>query len=352
MEHPETPSRAAIALLYTYIRHGPGLADASSEEQMKAAGFSDRTRFFKARAELADSGVLTYTRNGKHGRVLLNPTLLLSLISSIVGWLMGGEGSGLGEGLDLSGVLTPDRIEYLIYILVGSSSGSTGRLNGSANQEVLDTNTSEVWETNTSHEEVWETNTSEVVEEVLDINTSPREVWEINTSQASEEVLDINTSLLDRIQAADEMDDTGPETSRKSPYALRRAAQIELIKEAWREVFPQDPYPLTPSNAKNFLAWCENSAQTVYEEIQDIARRKQLDAPVSYVRVTLQRKADEGKMIRRFAPVKHGSTTSTVAGQGVESGTPWDGELQEPSSAWREKQKEALEYAKSLWRDE
>lgn len=78
---------------------------------------------------------------------------------------------------------------------------------------------------------------------------------------------------LERADAADNLDNSGDLMLVKSPAAIRRKQQIEVIIEAYAEIFPHEN-PLTTDMAKKYLRLRNESAVDVIDGIEDIVRRK------------------------------------------------------------------------------
>lgn len=325
MEHIKDLGVAAARLLLGYLLGGEAFAGGSLEAQMQATGITRRQTFYEARAQLVGKGYIEARRNSRGVDVSLSS-------STVAGW-----GGVVGGGRVVSG-----RCAECVCneCLEGSCTGSTGCFNGRGLSEVTESVTSE---SVTLPSEVTESVTSG---EVIQQKVLHHEVTESVTSlhDTTESV----TSLLGRCILIDELDDTGPETSRSSPFQKRRAEQIVLIREAWEKFYPQDPYPLTGDNAKSFLSWCGNSAETCYERLQEIAHVKPgLDGPIAYVR----------KSLRNWGADR--TTTSIVAGRGRAVSGPLrgaaayfpGGDIPLPSEEWLEEVRELHTEAESKKRE-
>lgn len=344
-------NRLEANLLIEYLKQGPTLASQTIEGQMRMLNTKSRVAFIKARHTLEREGYIILERHGRTTTITISPTFT----SSIVGW-WGGVWEGSGDSVCIS---------KLVSILGSSSSGSGSGLNGRDNDGEVSIGIRNEYLSDERVSEI-DTSTSGIVSEidtyseerVSETDTIPETVSETDTS-VTETVSETDTysnkgyqkqiPIEDRCAEIDEMDDTGPETSRKSPFAIRRKAQVEVIREVWGVVFPKQKYPLTERNARAMLGLCENSAVMLLEELQDFKRRKpDLDegSPLAYVMKALKGRAaqDSGPRFERKA------STTSVVGKGAAAYYP-GGDLPKPTDEWWDEVKEAHKQAEKTKRE-
>lgn len=105
---------------------------------------------------------------------------------------------------------------------------------------------------------------------------------------------DTDLPIRQRAMQADLMDDSGDWNSSNSPRRKRRLAQIKVVQDAWKELFPKDD--LTSDNGKDFLAWNDDSAEAVLEAFADLKRRVDtgfVKSPLTWLRQKYVRRAKE-----------------------------------------------------------
>jgi hypothetical protein len=95
-------------------------------------------------------------------------------------------------------------------------------------------------------------------------------------------------TLLDRCEAVDQMDASGPVTSPNSNFAKRRAAQLPLLQEIWHELFPFFG-PLDEGNARKYLGWCDNSLMNLHQGMNTLVQRAKepVRKPVRFMDISL-----------------------------------------------------------------
>ena len=146
------------------------------------------------------------------------------------------------------------------------------------------------------------------------VQPEPRESWWGNPTSRLEKPtqgLDKPTSRLEKptqglenptddIQAAitlaDEMDAEGDERNLHSPFQIRRKRQIELIQQAWSQLFNED---LNPLAAKQLLQTAHSQATDVYGAMVAAAERN-VQYKQAYVKKML-----EGNASKPAASVLH-----------------------------------------------
>lgn len=98
------------------------------------------------------------------------------------------------------------------------------------------------------------------------------------------------------IALADEMEADGDERDTRSPFQVRRKRQIELIQQAWRQLFNED---LNPLAAKQLLQTAHSQATDVYGAMLAAAERN-VQYKQAYVKKML-----EGNASKPAATVLH-----------------------------------------------
>lgn len=104
----------------------------------------------------------------------------------------------------------------------------------------------------------------------LNANTSQTEVHQTSSTPVMD---DSGTeSVRERIQMVDMLLADGDPKRPGSNFQRRRRRQVALLKDAWSELFPEEPAVLD-KNVKQWLALRNNYAEDVYDCFEVVARK-------------------------------------------------------------------------------
>lgn len=132
-------------------------------------------------------------------------------------------------------------------------------------------------------------------------------------------------SLLARITEVDRM--ASGNDRMRGPFQERRRAQVPLVQEAWATFFPTQP-PLTTTNAKVMLNFCDDSAEEVYEQLRDLTGRT-VQNPLTYGITVMKNQARE----------RHASVTAPAPVPSPSEPTHWS---DTERADWERRQEEAI----------
>lgn len=135
--------------------------------------------------------------------------------------------------------------------------------------------------------------------------------------------------LLDRCLEVDAMDGSG--TPQSSTFQAKRRAGIPLVGELWEKFIPG--VSLTDADKKRLLGWCDNSLETLHDELEYvaglIASKGKVEYPRGYALKTIEARSKNRASSLQSAIVK---PTALVGAAAYREGEP----LPEPEPVWLE----------------
>jgi hypothetical protein len=113
-------------------------------------------------------------------------------------------------------------------------------------------------------------------------------------------------TLLARCEEVDGMDSSGEERSRTSPFQTRRREQLNLMDELIEKFLPG--VDIGAADRKRLLNWCDNSLETLYEELEYVSSAIQkkggIDYPRGYALKTVEARSKSRVLSSSARPVQ------------------------------------------------